>query len=156
MLILVLGGDGVEEGCGQHHGGFSSENETSTRSHFFRILISLVDHEAKCSAGRVCISLFFILFYFLALLLCSTTVLTTPFGQRQRHGACRPTVNPGMVVVRNAVFARCRHEVPQTAVSLSRIDGFALGLLFNSWPIVWDMGSGGHDKWEPWDGWMSD
>jgi hypothetical protein len=63
MLILVLGGDGVEEGCGQHHGGFSSENETSTRSHFFRILISLVDHEAKCSQCRQGVHQF--IFYFI-------------------------------------------------------------------------------------------
>jgi hypothetical protein len=26
--------------------------------------------------------------------------------------------------------------------------------LVHSWPIVWDMGSGGHGKWEPWDGGM--
>jgi hypothetical protein len=58
--MLILGGDGGR-GMRPAHGGFSSENETSTRSHFFRI--SMVDHQAKMqSAGRVCISLFFIYF----------------------------------------------------------------------------------------------
>jgi hypothetical protein len=105
--MLILGGDGVK-GCGQHYGGFSSENETSTRSHFFRI--SLVDHEAKGSAGRVCISLFFLFWP-------CCCVLTTRFGRG--HGACRPTANHGMVVVRNAVFARCRHGVPDSCISFT-------------------------------------
>jgi hypothetical protein len=81
--MLILGGDGVE-GCGQHYGGFSSENETSTRSHFFRI--SLVDHEAKGSAGRVCISLFFII---LALLLCSNDGIWTGTWGVQAYGQSR-------------------------------------------------------------------
>jgi hypothetical protein len=66
--MLILGGDGVE-GCGQHHGGFSSEDKTSTRSHFFRI--SLVDREAKRSAVQAGVHQF--IFFILALLLCSTT-----------------------------------------------------------------------------------
>jgi hypothetical protein len=60
-------------------------------------------------------------------------------------------------VVRNGVFARCRHEVPQTAVSLSRIDGFVLGSLLahRVGCGIWDLGamtSGNHGM----DGWMSD
>jgi len=67
--MLILGGDGVE-GCGQHHGGFSSEDKSSTRSHFFRI--SLVGHEAKRSAVQAAAVHQFI-FFILALLLCSPT-----------------------------------------------------------------------------------
>jgi hypothetical protein len=65
--------------------------------------------------------------------------------------------NHGMVVVRNAVFARCRHEVPQTAVSLSRIDGFVLGSLSAHRVGCgrWDLGAMAGGK-ELWDGWMSD
>ena len=95
-------------------------------------------------------------FYFgLAAVFTYSTVLTTRFGLR--HGACRLMANHGMVVVRNAVFARCRHEVPQTAVSLSRIDGFVvLGSLLAH--------RVGYGIWGPWqvgtmgwrDGWMSD
>jgi hypothetical protein len=58
--MLILGGNGVE-GCGQHHGGFSSEDKTSTRSHFFRI--NLVDHEAKRSAVQAGVHQF-IFYYF--------------------------------------------------------------------------------------------
>ena len=84
--MLILGGDGVK-GCGQHYGGFSSENETSTRSHFFRILISLVDHEAKCSQCRQGVHQF--IFFILALLLCFDDAIWTGTWGVQAYGQSR-------------------------------------------------------------------